>query len=383
LLPSGADAQAQPQLPRTDTTLSISQQQRMLDESLNARLLALESNVSNFQRRTDQRESSDRIKLLEEKVDLLEQRNQIERTRFIGNTKIKYTQGYKLLDDMEALSKPLSLEGKIISAYNSTFQLTDLRQYSGFNNNITKLLESMNNNAEKDWLRNLVGKAVIPAVQTIAEMTPLRNVANLAFDRLNSLLPIYTKSKMNGSEFVSSYESMSCALQAVNQMHDDINTLAVANARWQTRVDSMKATYPPLRQAYVSVVHTGSNPIADAQFYLTTEQVFEGITAAPSERYFEFTDVANRRIADFETSTLLYHNVVLEYLELWKTFKQVLELRRNTTCLSSDTSVQGKYNNAIRGIDDVIKEIHQAYLFEKNDKPEYEYYRQITGTLGK
>jgi hypothetical protein len=381
-VPRAASQGGQPQsrnpLPPVDTTQSLTQAERALAALLGPRNRALEVRDSTLEARlAGQQSPGDRIGLLEQHVKVLEDRDQTERAYSLGIQKTKYVQGYTLYSDMQTLSGPLRVDANIVSAYNSTFELTDLRKYSGFASSMDRLLQGINQVPERNWLRGLVTNAIVPAVRTIAELTPLRNIAQTAFARLNSVLPIYAKAKFTGQEFVDRFDSMSCALQTVNQLHTDIAGLAEQNLRWKARVDSVVGNYSSLRRDYLRPVVPGNSPVSTSNFVLAVEAKFDSISTGPADRYHQFSDSVSTRVSDMEGAVLTYHRLVSDYLDYWRGFRHVLELRRDTQCLGSNANIKAQFNSAIAATDSVISGVSAAYLFESNEKPEYEYFRRI------
>jgi hypothetical protein len=377
----GSAQEVKSALPPVDSTKSISEAQRQLDQAVDVRVKELEKRLSDLEKGTPSIRTDDRVKILEQKVQLAEERNRIERTRTLGIARSKYTAGYKLVSDMQLKSQGLVAAGFSVSAYNSIADLTDLRKYPGFTPAFNKLLDKVGDNNEKSWLVSLIDAAIPKPGPTpsLASLHPIIGVAGFALTQLRNILPAFVRDKLKGKDLVGTYESLMCGLNSVTKLHDDLATLASLNARWTEKVDSLGKHYPSALGRYRTLVGAPAAAVSDAAFYDAVQKKFDEQTAVAPGVFLQFNDSIDAQNAAFEGAARAYYAAVSRHLEYWEQLRQVIMSRRDMPCMQNDMATQSRFNAAVTNTENAIKEIRNAYMFASTDRPENEYFRLVIG----
>ncbi len=378
---AGAAQEVASALPPVDSTKSISEAQRQLDQAVDARVKELEKRLSDLEKANPGIKVDDRVKILEQKVQLAEERNKIERTRTLGLARSKYTAGYKLVSDMQLKSQGLVAAGFSVSAYNSIADLTDLRKYPGFTPAFNKLLDKVGDKTERSWLVNLIDAAIPKPGPTpsLASLHPIVGVAGFALTQLRNILPAFVKDKFKGNDLVGTYESLMCGLNSVTKLHDDLAVLASLNARWTEKVDSLGKHYPSALARYRTLVGAPGAGVSDAAFYDAVQKKFDQQTTVAPGMFLQFNDSIDSQNAAFESAARAYYAAVSRHLEYWEHLKQVIISRRDMPCMQTDPVAVSRFNAAIANIENAIREIRNAYMFASTDRPENEYFRLVIG----
>ncbi len=379
LFASLAGAQEVDVLPPVNPDQALSESESQLDEMLRARVQPIEDRIRELEGSLSTASTPERIELLEEKVALLENLSRAQRARELGTLRTKFTHGYKLVGDMQTKTAGLQASASVIFAYDAIIGLTDPRQYSGFEATFDHLVGRQSSN-ERGWLRDLLGRAVPvipPGVTALATIAPALSVASLAVDQLKSLIPAMLRNSYSGNDFVNRYNTLTCGIQVVSQLHGDLITLATTNGFWTERLNTLSATYPTALGDYRRAVVL-SGPVSDAAFYAAVEQRFNLAGGSGADEYIVFTESVNRQNVEFENTARRYHSAVLQHIEYWQQTRNILLRTRNSACVGTDAGARARYDAAIVRVDQVINDLTVAYLFNSNDRPENEYFRTVT-----
>lgn len=369
-------------LPPVDSTATISESTRRLEQALDARVKELEQKIAALQLEEDSaRSAAQRIRVLENRIRLVEERNSIDRMRQLGDARHRYTDGYKLLVDMQTLATALASAGESVQAYNSISGLTDLRQYAGFNAAFKRLTDKVKNNDERSWLDGLLTTAVPKIANLAASLAgvgPVVQAAGLALNKLQTILPAYAEGMLSGRDFVDTYNQLSCGLNAASSLHDDLATLAALNASWTAEVTTLTAEYPAMLSKYRTLVNAPADNVPDAAFYAAVQKRFDEAANLPQEDYLHFQTSVTAHNEAFKGAATRYAAAVEKHLDFWQRQKAVITDRRNLDCMQNDTGSVRRYDDAVARVDTAIAKVRLAYLFAATNRPENEYFRLVT-----
>jgi hypothetical protein len=374
--------QTAPPLPPVDISKTVTEAVKSIDIAVASRVGNVEDSIADLEKRLAAAKRADeRIAILEQRVQLAESRAALERTRALGRVRPKYTNGFKLLTDIQSKSQGLVAAGYSVNALSAVSDLTDLRKYSGFKGAFDKLVGKVGDNTERSWLVGLVEEAipkVTPALNTLAAFTPLAGAAGFALTQLRTILPAFAKDKLKGTDLKNTYTSLMCGLDAVGKLHDDLARLEQQNAKWTQDIIALQQSYPKELERYRSLV--GSAPtVSDAQFYAAVEQRFNEQVTAPE--YLSFVENVDQHVHAFETTARSYHLAASQHLEYWEGLKKAVMVRRDMECMQNDAGTKARFDNTIAQIDNAVNTLRTAYMFTDVSKPEYEYYRIVTANI--
>lgn len=324
-----------------------------------------------------QTDLTERVGTLEKTVANAEARDRLTRLHRVGEIQARYAKGFDLFRVITLKTTDFSSQLDAAAAYEKIRHVSNLQEYAGFNEAFEAVKKKLSNTDEKNWLAGLLTSA-IPNVANLtasfASVQPVIGLANFALKRLEGALPPWVKDNFHGKEFATKMDQLTCGLQTVSSVNNDLITSAAQSAQLAQHVDSVKRLLlPPALSAYVRLV--GSSTSADPDdFYRVTTKYF----AALSDSSDDAVTLAEERFAD-QASKLDgvardYGQSVDRQLAYWQAVRSNLQARRALPCLGDDAAALARFDAAIKDIDKAEKSFRDAYLFITQNQSAREYF---------